>query len=76
MVRLTIQMPEDLYAALRRAAEAEGVSAAEIIRRALRAYVPTDRWERAMRVVGRFADDATDVAERHDDYLAEALRAP
>ncbi len=75
-MRLTIQMPDDLYAALRRAAAAEGVSAAEIIRRALRAYVPADRWEQAMRVVGKFADDATDVSERHDAYLAEALRAP
>ncbi|MEM4204185.1 MAG: CopG family transcriptional regulator [Candidatus Methanomethylicaceae archaeon] len=70
---LTIQLPEDLYLALRRAAETEGVSAAEIIRRALRAYVPSDRGERALAVVGAFEDRATDVAERHDHYLAEAL---
>lgn len=73
MFRLTIQLPEDLYLALRRAAEAEGVSAAEIIRRALRAYVPSDRWERALAAVGAFEDQATDVAERHDHYLAEAF---
>ncbi|HXF68181.1 MAG TPA: hypothetical protein VNK89_00095 [Thermoflexus sp.] len=65
MFRLTIQLPEDLYLALRRAAE--------IIRRALRAYVPSDRWERALVAVGTFEDQATDVAERHDHYLAEAF---
>ncbi len=74
MFRLTILLPEDLYLALRRAAEAEGVSAAEVIRRALRAYGPSDRWERALAVAGAFEDRATDVAERHDDYLAEAFR--
>lgn len=50
------------------------MSAAEVIRRALRAYGPSDRWERALAVVGAFEDRATDVAERHDDYLAEAFR--
>lgn len=65
VVRLTIQLPEDLYMALRRAAE--------IIRRVLRACVPADRWERALAVVGAFEDRATDVAERHDHYLAEAF---
>jgi|FaiFalDrversion3_1042247.scaffolds.fasta_scaffold27289_2 predicted transcriptional regulator len=73
MNRLTIQLPDDLYRKVRQAAAAERVSAAEVIRRAIAAYVPSDRWERAMAVVGAFADEAPDVAERHDDYLAEAL---
>lgn len=73
MNRLTIQLPEALYRKLRQAAEAERVSAAEVVRRALAAYIPSDRWERALAVVGAFADEASDVAERHDDYLAEGL---
>jgi len=71
MRRLMVQLPEDLYEALRARAAAEGVSAAEVIRRALRAYVPADLWGRALRAVGCAEDPAPDVAERHDAYLEE-----
>jgi hypothetical protein len=40
---------------------------ARIVRRA--------RWDRAFRVVGRYAGDAPDVAEHHDRYLEEACAA-
>jgi len=32
-------------------------------------------WDRAFRVVGRYAGDAPDVAEHHDRYLEEACAA-
>ncbi len=73
MVRLTIQLPDELYRKVRQVAETQRISAAEVIRRAVTAYTPSDRWERAMAVVGAFTDEAPDVAERHDDYLAEAF---
>ena len=75
MRRLMVQLPEDLYEDLRARAAAEGVSAAEVIRRALRAYMPADLWARALQAVGVAEDSAPDVAEQHDSYLDEAYGA-
>ena len=78
MVRTQIQLREEQARRLRRAARAQGVSLAEMVRRCIeRALVDeglTARWERALQAGGAFHDrrGATDVAERHDAYLEGA----
>jgi hypothetical protein len=78
MAKLPVGMEPERMEALRRAAAEAGAPMAEIVRRALRAYLqglPEDLpWDRAFRVVGRYAGDASDVAERHDRYLTETTR--
>jgi hypothetical protein len=64
---------------LRSKARRLNVSVAELVRRAVDAYVaveivPTfeERRRRALEAAGRFGSGKTDVGKRHDDYLAEA----
>jgi 3-methyladenine DNA glycosylase/8-oxoguanine DNA glycosylase len=53
---------------------------AAVIREAVEHYVPDeeraaeDRVRRAREAIGRYRSDASDVSERHDDYLAEDPR--
>ena len=77
MVRTQIQLTEEQARRVRRIAQQEGVSMAEVIRRCvdrgLEAARPTraELWEKVLAVAGRFEDStgAEDVSERHDDYL-------
>jgi hypothetical protein len=77
MIRTQIQLTEEQARRVRALARREGVSMAEIIRRGveqlLAADVPAraDLWNAAAALVGAFrdADDAEDVARRHDEYL-------
>lgn len=81
MIRTQIQLTEQQMRSLRRAARAQGVSVAEIVRRLIERGIaeelPDRRalYERASRSVGTFHDheDARDVSERHDDYLGKAF---
>ncbi len=80
MQRLQVQLTEEQSDHLRRAAESEGTSQAEIVRRALAAYLrrPIQACEatvhaRALELIGAFSSGLADVAEHHDRYLAEAL---
>ena len=79
MIRTQIQLTEEQSRRLRDAARRLGVSAAEVIRRSIDSYLEretaapplaTNRLA-ALEVVGRFSSGLTDIAERHDDYLAE-----
>ncbi len=77
--RLQVQLTEDQADRLRKTAEADGTSQAEIVRRALEAYLrrPVRAREatvraRALEVIGAFSSGRSDVAEQHDRYLAEA----
>jgi len=80
MLRTQIQLTEDQHRRVRMAAQEAGISVAEMIRRCIERYFvdeAPDRGElyaRAMRLAGQFKDrdGATDVSERHDDYLDEA----
>ena len=61
-------------------AAAEGVSVAELIRRAVDTLTlaagevaPEERRRRAAAVAGRFASGRTDVSSQHDRHLAEAF---
>ena len=80
MVRTQIQLSENQYAALKRAAEARNISMAELIRRCVDGMLRTtvmldmdERRKRALDVAGRFHSGKTDISEKHDRYFAEAL---
>ena len=79
MVKTQVQLPEGDLAELRRLAAEEGVSVSELVRRGVKHVLDAKRkpsreelWERAMKVVGKYRSGKSDVAQRHDDYLAEA----
>jgi predicted DNA-binding protein len=77
MERTQISLTQDQMRRLRRASALRGVSMAHLIREAVDAYVPDGELtrakmiERALAAAGRYRSGASDVAERHDDYLAE-----
>ncbi len=79
MVRTQIQLTEDQARELRRMAQEEGVSVAELVRRGVDTLLdsrerPSDeaRWEAVRRGFGRWRSGRSDVARNHDEYLAEA----
>ncbi len=77
MIRTQIQLTERQARALRQLATSEGLSMAELIRRAVDRVLaePGDemRRERALAAVGKFRSGRGDVARRHDEYLEENL---
>ncbi len=82
MIRTQIQLTERQTRRLKSMATRSGTSVAELIRRAvdhaLDADLLADDAEmraRALQVVGKYTDTATDVSEAHDHYLAEAYEA-
>ena len=78
-MRTQIQLTERQARELKRIAAKEGVSMAEVIRRAVDAKIRggsgevpwQERVRRAQAAMGKFRSGLKDVAERHDDYLAE-----
>jgi hypothetical protein len=81
VIRTQVQFTEEQARRLRRMARERGVSVAELVRRCVDHALQADAGGRealvanALRLVGAFRDrgDATDVAERHDDYLYKAF---
>lgn len=77
MIRTQIQLTEEQARKLKRVASERGVSMAEVIRQAIHRELGQDemegRWERAIEAVrrSRFRSGKSDIAERHDEYLAE-----
>ena len=79
MIRTQIQLTEEQSLRLREAARRSGVSAAEVIRRSVDRFLEEESATpplasnrlAALEVVGRFSSGLTDIARRHDDYLAE-----
>ncbi len=78
MIRTQIQLEETQYRALKELAARQRTSVAELIRRAVREMLENamvvpdqERRRRSLNVVGRFRSGRSDIAERHDDYLAE-----
>jgi Arc/MetJ-type ribon-helix-helix transcriptional regulator len=81
MVRTQIQLPEQQVTLLKRLAAQQHVSMAELIRRAVDLLTLSpdatnimERRERALAAAGRFHSGRGDLADRHDDYLAEAFK--
>jgi len=79
MVRTQIQLTERQARELKRIAAREGVSMAEIIRRAVDSKIKQggvevpweERVRRAMAVMGKFQSGIRDLSVNHDKYLAE-----
>lgn len=78
MIRTQIQLDEARYRKLQEIARERGVSMAEVVRRAvdmaLSQFERRNRWDRARALIGSYSSRRTDVAEKHDKYLAEAFR--
>ena len=76
MIRTQIQLTEDQASALKQLAGEQGVSMAELIRRGAERVIEEggrrERRRRALAVLGRYRDEASDVAANHDRYLDEA----
>ena len=79
MVKTQVQFTKEQLTELRRLAAEEGVSVSELVRRGvdhlLREKRGPDRKElmrRALEIAGKYDSGKTDIAQRHDDYLAEA----
>jgi hypothetical protein len=78
---MQIQVTSKQAQRLRIAADREGVSISEVVRRCLNTGLADEdslarQYERAEQLVGAFRDEAApDLAERHDNYLAQALSA-
>ena len=79
MVRTIVQLTEEQASLLARAARRRGVSKAAVVREALDAVLAREggdaELERALRAAGAGASGVDDLAERHDDYLAERQSA-
>lgn len=80
MVRTQIQLTPQQAEIIRQIAQERGVSMAEIIRQSIEAFVrdvrrPTqdEIRRRAKEMAGALRGGPPDLAERHDDYLAEAF---
>ena len=77
MVRTQIQRTEEQATKLKQLASERKVSVAEVIRRAIDRELMEDemktRWDRAIEAVrrSRFRSGNSDIAEQHDDYLAQ-----
>jgi Arc/MetJ-type ribon-helix-helix transcriptional regulator len=80
MVRTQIQLTEEQARRLRDAAARRGVSMADLVRQGVEAILGREsepsREElvrRAISAAGRHRSSHRDVAEKHDEYLAEAF---
>lgn len=75
MIRFQARLTDRQHDELRKRARAQGTSVAALIRRAVDNLLATesseeDATKRALSVIGCIRD-APDLAEKHDDYLAE-----
>ena len=78
MIRTQIRLSAEQARVLKAVASRRRVSLAELIRqgadRVLAEDSQAERYRRATALVGRYHDEAADVAERHDRYLEETYR--
>jgi hypothetical protein len=81
MIRTQIQLTQEQLEVLRAKAVRLNLSVAELVRRAVDAYVAAEiapsleeRRRRAREAAGRFGSGKTNIGRRHDDYLAETYR--
>jgi hypothetical protein len=83
MIRTQVQLTREQHRELKRWSSSLGISMAEAVRRCVADGLAavreregsTDRVREALDVAGRYASGHRDVAERHDDHLADAFGA-
>ncbi len=76
MVKTTVYLPESVAHGLRRLAEADGRTAAALIREALERYLEQSRVRADPPLpagVGGYRSGRSDISERLEDYLSEAV---
>jgi hypothetical protein len=77
MISTRVQLTEEQSLVLQEMAAREQVSVAELVQRAINNLLQSEtasleeRCQRAIAAVGRFHSGINDLAERHDEYLAE-----
>lgn len=81
MIRTQIQFEQEQLDFIKDLADRENTSMSAIVRRAVDALAEQGRTSsaaqqraRAIEAAGKFASGRSDVAEKHDEYLAEAYR--
>lgn len=79
MVRTQIQLTDKQARAIKEIAATQGVSIAEVIRRAVEGIIRSntkvdreERQKRALEIVGKFRSGKKDISKKHDEYLTEA----
>jgi hypothetical protein len=69
MIRTQISLSEEEYQAAKREAERQGISLAELLRRALRVLIPPDRDKPWMRYSGLVESGDRDASRRIDEIV-------
>ena len=81
LIRTQVQIEEEQIKWLRAKAHEKGISVSQLIRegivlyRTLEERIPDGKKTRALTAIGRFSSGKSDVALRHDDYLADAYNS-
>ena len=79
MRRTQVQLTDDQLRRLRELAERQGRTVAEVIRESVDHYLVRARRDddevraRALAIAGKFRSGTGDIAENHDEYLAQAI---
>ena len=77
MIRTQIQLNDEQYQALQQLAREHRISMAEIVRQGVDlALAQLDRrrkWEKVRALAGEFSSRESDIARKHDEYLAKAF---
>ena len=71
---INVEVPDDLYATLSSQAERAGKSVEKFVADQLLSSVPPFETDDLLQLAGSLHSDFSDIAERHDDYLGQALR--
>jgi len=81
MVRTQVQLTERQAELIKKLAKQKGVSMAEIIRQGInaifkeeKAIITEERQKRALSAVGKFHSGASDISEKHDEYLEDTYK--
>ena len=75
MIRTQVQLTEEQARALKELAAQRGVSMSELVRQAVERILEereeTEKWRRALEIVGRYHSGHSDISVEHDKYLDE-----
>ena len=80
MLRTQIQIEEEQIKWLRNRAKERGVSVSQLIREGVEFYrkhedrLPEEKKKKALAAIGRYASGASDISEKHDEYLAKSFK--